>query len=71
MNATTRRDLLIEARNQLESADQMISDLSSVPGYVLHLVSASHAILKVLLDEQPSIARALTPEQRQQVEGGF
>lgn len=71
MNATTRRELLLAARTHLEGADQMIGDASSVPGYVLDLVSASHAILKVLMDDQPMIARALTAEQRQRVEGGF
>lgn len=70
MDATKRLQLLTEARDHLESADQMIGDASSVPMYVIDAVSALHKIVKVLMDETPTMARALTEHQRQQIEGG-
>lgn len=70
MNATTRLRKITKAREHFDAAEKAINRAATAPDYVRDLVKAVKLLVEVAIDDTPTIARALTAEQRQQVEGG-
>ena len=70
MNATTRLQKITEARRRFDAAEKKIDRAATVPDYVRDLVAAVGLLVDVATADTPTIGRALTAAQQQQVEGG-